>query len=102
MPCNSVPLPVPFVTSGQAYLRSGTALVCTRGHRPSIPQDANCHYCGRPHDFLCDYRVGPPSLSRRGRTCDRKLCMIPVLAHERALECGPNRHLCPEHQPDAA
>lgn len=46
---------------------------------------AHCAACAAPHEFLCDYPVGP------GKTCDLPLCG----AH--AGEVAPNVHYCPGH-----
>lgn len=42
--------------------------------------------CGRHSRFQCDWKLGA------GKTCDKHLCS------NHAQECGPEKHLCPEHQ----
>lgn len=69
MPCYHVHLP-----SG------GYAIVKTSGKRL-----VQCQ-CGALSQFQCDWKTG------KDRTCDRHLCP----AH--ALEVGPEKHLCEEHQ----
>ncbi len=59
----------------------GVAIVCG-GHR----RVASCEHCGKPHAFLCDWKVGAD------RTCDKKLC------GDHAQEAAPGKHLCPDHQ----
>lgn len=44
--------------------------------------------CGRASDFLCDWKVR----EKKSGTCDAPICK----AH--ALEVGPDKHLCPQHQ----
>jgi hypothetical protein len=46
---------------------TGTAIVCTRGHKRHA---GPCVHCGRPGGLLCDYPMG----GRRRRTCDLELC----------------------------
>lgn len=45
-----------------------------------------CAHCGMLAGIQCDWKVAP------GGTCDRWIC------GDHALEVGPNKHLCPEHQ----
>ena len=58
-----------------------SAIVCSRGRRP-----IRCHVCGKAGALLCDWKIGG------GNTCDQPMCD----AH--ALEVGPGKHLCAEHQ----
>lgn len=44
--------------------------------------------CGRPADYLCDWKVA----AKESGTCDRPICA----AH--AKQVAPGKHLCPEHR----
>ena len=44
--------------------------------------------CGRPCDFLCDWKVP----AKKSGTCDTPICK----AH--AKQVAPDKHLCPLHQ----
>lgn len=44
--------------------------------------------CGRVAELLCDWKVG----DKKSGTCDKPIC------RQHALEVGPDKHLCPEHQ----
>ena len=44
--------------------------------------------CGRAGEFECDWKVK----DKRSGTCDAPIC-----SHH-ALQVGPDKHLCPQHQ----
>lgn len=44
--------------------------------------------CGRTGDLLCDWKVK----NKKSGTCDAPIC------RKCALEVGPDKHLCKEHQ----
>jgi hypothetical protein len=56
----------------------------------NFPEVKPCN-CGKPMQFLCDWKIGKHANGRR-KTCNAPICS------EHALEVGPNKHLCPEHQ----
>lgn len=58
-----------------------TAIICTREGRKYCS-------CGRAADLLCDWKVK----TRKSGTCDAPIC------RKCALEVGPDKHLCREHQ----
>ena len=44
--------------------------------------------CGRESSLLCDWKVK----GKKSGTCDAPIC------EQHALEAGPDKHLCPQHQ----
>lgn len=44
--------------------------------------------CGRPCDFLCDWKVS----AKKSGTCDAPICFT------HAKQVAPDKHLCPLHQ----
>lgn len=69
MPCSYVKLP-----------GGGVAIV-----KHAAPRRRKCD-CGAYSAFQCDWKMGGE------KTCDRHLCA------EHALQVGPDKHLCPDHQ----
>ena len=59
-----------------------TAIICGMKSEPKF-----CR-CGRPADFLCDWKVP----DRKSGTCDAPVCK------EHAKQVAPNKHLCEWHQ----
>ena len=73
-----------------SYVRlpgGGAAFVC--GARPS-GRTLLCRRCQRPAPFLCDWRI--EILGQHAGSCSAAICQ------DHALEVGPDKHLCPEHQ----
>jgi hypothetical protein len=58
------------------------AIICGGRHRIQY-----CA-CGRPCDFLCDWKVR----EKKSGTCDAPICA------KHATQVGPDKHLCPQHQ----
>lgn len=59
--------------------------VLVRGEKRRINRKAKYCICGRPADFVCDWKYGE-------KTCDWPVCA------KCALEVAPDRHLCKFHQ----
>lgn len=61
------------------------AIVCSRGsgRRPKCSERG----CSRPSRYQCDYPIA------EGETCDRHLCAVHRVPHDRDVD------FCPEHAP---
>jgi len=60
----------------------GHAIIC--GTRQRVKYCA----CGRVAPLLCDWKVK----EKRSATCDQPIC------EKHAMQVGPDKHLCPQHQ----
>jgi hypothetical protein len=74
----------------------GIAIVCGGPKFHELAPDLFiCKQCGKPAAFLCDWKMPTitiSGLSLVSGTCDAPMCP------EHALQVGPKKHLCSEHQ----